>query len=905
MLKTFKAATALETPQVHLTWELAADQATWTTASLRRLLGHTPESEVDGVEVMSLTPSTLGSGYGDTSVNAAERYYYGLWLRELMRPSVPVTSVHNLRRFGRSIVGCYPGAGTLVWVLAVTDTGSTMLYSYDTADDLAYAVYDVTQSVNEPAKALGFVGSWQGATIVAMVTADRYLEIELSSLDVLLEWPTGNVDPVGLTWEMAGASRDSIALLDLSTTAIVRLDSAGDEVSTVDLTSTSVASGAALRGLAWYESETAWGVGHGSRVVWVDAGVASPEDADIAFASVLDRVPEGLTFVTPTLYTTTDDRCLVRSTVPLTSLVRAEPNWVEPYEVDLDTLLLMHCATGSEDRDSVAGAPIDDLSAAVAAVGRFGSGLTLAQGSYADFRTALAGWDAETGTVECWFARGDGLTSPAAPVYLWQIWGDADNLLEVTLETDGALQLKVRFNATEVLVAGGQAPPDVSFHHYGVHWDRIAGTLSLLVDGNVVGSASSGGWGWAGTVNRGWVGTSEPLDGTPANRPTWLGTLDEVRVSDEDRAVMTPLYEWVLAGEASAYSGSSYESGFHYRDGAAGRYLPEHVLLRDQSTELRLTGDTALPDGEVIHRESPAARDLDLTQNERLWALLGALLDRLDDRARESFRILSRAYGRAFAHGNLLDEPLKGSSSEILQEVDLLGQSISPTLGKVSAYAHPEVGASAFRVSDVRSRGLVHSRTRGEILENLLFLIQRKGSLGAFQRIALILGFAAQIEEHLPRRQWDSSRDPARDTVPLDSVYWGFDSGHESSPLAKVVVRIFRMRDPQLSSDGLGSTSVPATRRFTVVGAGFDSTHEGSLLRIYEATSGDNGEYRILTVEGPDSVLVDSDWPIGSIGGHDFDIYRRVPDVDPIAKALRGHMIRLKSWVTELVWEIV
>ena len=127
------------------------------------------------------------------------------------------------------------------------------------------------------------------------------------------------------------------------------------------------------------------------------------------------------------------------------------------------------------------------------------------------------------------------------------------------------------------------------------------------------------------------------------------------------------------------------------------------------------------------------------------------------------------------------------------------------------------------------------------------------------------------------RRLFDSCANPLRVNVPFDTS--NFDSGGPTHPFVTLLFTLFKE-----NVDGSnGVTSVPGNRQFDSAGASFlTRTKIGSLLRVYDINSGDdNGSYYVTAVNSDTQIVVDRDWPTGSLTSLTYHLHWQVPEVDP------------------------
>lgn len=78
--------------------------------------------------------------------------------------------------------------------------------------------------------------------------------------------------------------------------------------------------------------------------------------------------------------------------------------------------------------------------------------------------------------------------------------------------------------------------------------------------------------------------------------------------------------------------------------------------------------------------------------------------------------------------------------------------------------------------------------------------------------------------------------------------------------------------DPLTGSDG--ATSVPANRIFTSTGSDFVASGvvANCILELNDLEYSDNGRYKVVSVTDATHLVVDSDWPTGSLSSLDFRI---------------------------------
>ena len=892
IITAMDARMGLETPQVVLSWTLDASARAWRTWMLRRGDESWPATETDGLLVDQGPAASLPNGWGDRFAQPDSVHFYSLFCEILRRPESTRDARFRSARLG-AVMSLWAPDAAYVWVLTY-ERGLAVVRRYVRADELCDIKYEI--NLGEPVRGLAWVGAY-GADpdLIAVVTSTRYVEVT-STGQTLREFSltglSGTPDVQDVVWEMVAGVRQSIAVLDGRGRRVITYDDTGNILETHDLSS-AIPEAGDLATVVWHETDSEFGVGHGRRIVFYDRTKAqSPGGAlhhDTRAADYSDILAQAAAFVEGggTAWVVTDgSELLALSGETAKYAVFATTGWTERYVVDGEALspyntfvlargadLANNIATGS------AWTATDSLSAGDTRIDSQAS-IGLAQGAYIEFSGDVSGWVLDTGTVECWAKLAPSLVGgDALARVLWALEGSvAGNEMVVTLTTTGKVAVDAQFDGTAISLSSPTAIPDSEWHHIAVIFDRSgAGTLRLYIDGVEVASDTSGPWGWGGVIDRGHIATDDTgAAAAPAARPTWVGSIDEFRLVPTDLPILTPVYDWKLQQWAESRTGSEYlPERYSHRDDLFQRMIPPYVQTRDQSSELQLTGPTQLDNGEQVHLTmlgDGSQRTLPTTRTERWWALLGALMDRVHDEADN----LSRA--RAL------------QSRSLTSDLNLL-------------VTHYDLHVELQDLTDPEFTDALPADARVRILRSLILLAQRKGSLDALERIVRLLGFAVLLSESFPRRHLDSTRDPTREDVPFDSANWGLDSGAPTQPAANVDVRFFRIRAPLVSGTN-GSTSVPATRKFTSVGAGFDTlVRPGDMLRLTGNGNADAGDYMITSVVDPDNILVDRDWPSGSEVGVSFTAHIWVPPADPIAGVLLRHMAAYKSWGTALALE--
>ena len=888
VIASMTARPGIETPQVVLAWDLVPAARAWRNYMLRRDDSSWPVTTTDGLLVTQGAAADIPDGWGDRFAQEATIHFYSLFAEVLRRPESTRDASYRWSRLAGTISIWAPDAD-YVWVLTY-ERGMAVVRRYVRADEL----FDIKYALNlgEEARGLAWVGGYGAdADLIALVTPTRYVEVTSSGASLRefsLTGLSGVPDVRDVCWEMAAGVRQSIAVLDGRGRRVIIYDSAGTIIETHRLDGAIYEPGD-LTTVIWQETAAEFGVGHGRRIIYYDRAAAPVEIYDTRGAdyAAIDCIAAAAIEGGGDSWVVSDgDWLLALSGETAKNAILAATGWTERYVVDGEiagatttfvlirgTDLTSNVATGSawdsEDLIAAGGARIDDESS-----------VGLSQGAFAEFSSGVAGWVPTAATVEGWarlapsLVGGDGVQTKVLVALEGSVAG---NEIQLQLTTDGKVQAACQFNGTGVTVTAADAVADAEWHHYAVVIDRTGvGYVKLYADGVLVGENATGPWGWVGVVDTGHLGTDDAGAAAPASlRPTWLGSADEVRIVVAALPVLTPIYDWQLEQHAESRTGTGYRADVYgHRDDIFLRLLPPYVQTKDQSSELPLTGPTQMTGGEFAHLPTfvdGAERTLPSTATQRWWAMMGALLDRVHDEADNV--PLARVPETA------MDADIAFLQGHYSTDLDLQG------------------------LTDPEYTDVMPADSRARVLRSLVMLAQRKGSLDALGRIVRLLGFAILLSESFPRRQLDSTRDPAREDVPFDSPNWGFDSGAPTQPAAVVDVRFFRIRAPLVVGVN-GETSIPATRQFTSVGAGFDGDcRAGDMIRLTGNGNEDAGDYLIETILSPDVVLVDRDWPAGSQVGVSYSVHIWVPPADPIASVLLRHMRAYKSWGTRLDME--
>jgi hypothetical protein len=161
-------------------------------------------------------------------------------------------------------------------------------------------------------------------------------------------------------------------------------------------------------------------------------------------------------------------------------------------------------------------------------------------------------------------------------------------------------------------------------------------------------------------------------------------------------------------------------------------------------------------------------------------------------------------------------------------------------------------------------------------------IMKRGGRNISYLSMARLLGFIP-VDDHLQaRRRWDTVHynatfDSRVQAIPLDTM-GSMDTGDEYFPLA-----LLRWRFYHRSFKSTGDTSVAANRLLTDSGASFRDTAEvGAMVYVNDKDDGrDNGKYYITEIHSDTELKVNQDWPQGSLTGLAYSVNFEVPFPDP------------------------
>jgi len=166
----------------------------------------------------------------------------------------------------------------------------------------------------------------------------------------------------------------------------------------------------------------------------------------------------------------------------------------------------------------------------------------------------------------------------------------------------------------------------------------------------------------------------------------------------------------------------------------------------------------------------------------------------------------------------------------------------------------------------------------------LMHIIQKRGGRpDSYIALAYLLGFEIVTTVLNAKRRWDSVHYNANFDSSVQAINFdemgSFDTFDQYFPLSFLKYRIYTRSTRSIT----GSTSIPANRLLTDTSATFRSTAKiGNLITIKDLTdTDDNGDYIIEEIHSDTVLKVDQDWPTGSLSNLLYTNSWEVPFPDP------------------------
>jgi hypothetical protein len=936
-----EANTALETPQILVNWDLIpvvystidpTIEWKWTSMILNRSDVRLPESTSDGttihLEAYSSIPSTY---FADTTVSGMMRYYYSLFFQYIEHSSSTLQFSQPIERLGTDFVGCcahipdvmmsgtngttnigsdkytvpvpplgfidkYVCAGDILqisdggaddgyytvvsvdtnlqvtissaltlhvvgtshfsiysnhykfWIAGTDFNRDPMLWRYDSKSQLVDLYVNLSSLLNtgESVKAIASANDITGH--IAIVTNSRYIRFLYTtevptSTDIVKSW-TLPLDPgfvvIGAAYK---TSTTAVYVLDAKTSKIKVITEATGVVSaTIDISNLAEVTSDTLHGLSYDSYDNRLFVANRNYVYSFSPAVATPVNSDVKTVTYTRNLILSDIACYNDLFTKKVYAVVVVNTLNLFQSYEQEVCrgylWQQPFVSDEKTVALYHL-------EESAGAVIDSSSLGyngtnhgmtVRATGKFTYGYTATLvANYIDIIAMAASFSVTEGSASLWFKVTD-VSSFLSGGSLLLISTDANNYIAIYVDGSGNLIFAYYAGGTAKSVSSVHPNPDTEWHNYKITWTKAGDALKAYFDGVQFGATVGGLGVWAGGLVKAVVG------GGAAN--TLLGTYDEVRISKISRDVPVPVTSTTDANGVHALSGRDYATvyvksdkrGFFYRDEIyTAKFQGGDFLIRNDFERMKLWPPNKIAsDGSVVNRDTtlPVLGDMG-----RLSRLVGLLLDRIAD---------DRDVLLWFLNPYLCD----------------------PDYHDVLAHYLGIPGLDMNWNIDKRQRYL-------DLMKNIL---KKAGRINSYKSYARLLDFIITESTLYARRKWDSVRDPNRANIYLDQM-GSMDTYNEKFPLSILRFSLFKSA---FSSD-VGVTSIPASRVFTDATAHFKETASiGSLLKIYDISTGsDNGEYLVVSVISDTQLLVDINWPVGSLVGLTYTINWKITHYDP------------------------
>jgi hypothetical protein len=753
------------------------------------------------------------------------------------------------------------------WIGCNSHDGLKTLYRYDSKTcmvDFKIVLNDVlagTEQVRDIAYANHIAG------MVGVITNLRYIKLPYNdetptTADIVLQLAFGTILTSGFNVRSAkyatGAPGSLIILDSQHLEIVVCSEATGVVASTYDISGLDEVTAATLGGVAYDPVGSGVNayllVANRNYIYSFDVLSAAPTSADVIEITYATAEIAYLDYIRDVLTLVKSNAVLIESSARLRTYNQETCRgylWQQPYVGDQYTIGLYHldddgvpavADASSFSNDGVLNGMVVQQS------GRFGlSYQANGVSDNVDISAIIGEFDASRGSISVWFkaSAASDLLAPAADRYLLRLTTDANNYIHVGIVANN-LAFVYTANGTVKTVTGVHPSPDTEFHHYKLTWDAVANQVKAYFDGVQFGLTQVGLGAWAGALISAYIGT--------ATNNTLLGYYDECRVTAGiARAVPAPVTNITLANKAHAHSGRDYaatfvdgaRNRFHYKDRLFTEFSGGEYIIRNDYDPSQLHPPNKIADdGTVLFRDAVLPVLGDQGRTERL---VGCLLDRIaDDRdvALDLVNILK-------ADGSYFD---------------------------VLAYCLGVVGLDNTLNVDHQRHYVNHMRR-----------INRKaGLIKAYHVLAKLLEFRITESTLYTRRWWDSVVDPERPDIYLDEM-GAMDTGDENFPLA--MLRFIPYRESVKSL--VGQTSIPANRTFTDLTATFRETAQiGALLRIYDIDdTRDDGDYIITNVVSDTVLLVNKNWPQGSLNNLTYTLNWVVPEPDPSADFLLARFV--------------
>lgn len=860
--ETIAANMALETPQAVVRWRYDTSLPDIDLISLRRSTFRFPESLSDGDALLDEVPTsqgTLRSAYSDTAVEALNVYYYSLFFTHKGPYAMELNFSLDIQRLGILRGVMTNNRPDDYWVLAREEGGAPVIWNYNAYKQLVDVKIDLSGIVSERTERVVSIIKYTTtftSRVFDIVTDKRYIQFStgLTSSETVTT-ADAEFDFLGkLTpgFEIKGGTviGSNIVVLDAENLEITELNPAGSVLSVMDISNLQLEGN--FLGLSYDSANTSYLIGSGKIIYAISTSESSPVNFDI------DSVYPVRQTLTADFHYDEAAQVVVLPDEDLDVLERyflsdlSTVTQIEEPGVPKSTIV------GLWKLNETSGAPIDysgNVNTGVlvgtpiqGVTGKFSLAVQFDEvGDSIDLIAVGEDINFDNGFVKFWYKSPyDGYTVSSSHKLLF-VEVNASNFLQLELTTARNFLVTMTRSGSSNTISTSAATylDDGLFHAFEIRWTGgVGGTLEFFIDSTSVGST---------TIVGSWVGIPSVVRLGGDSSDSALGCYDDVIIG---AGVFTSFtrYQLITRGNrAHALSGRDYsETGQHWRD--ALKFEFGEYILRNDFREITLPQDKSLDDEEVIFRET--AEDLTLGELSRLARMFGLFLDRNTDR-------------RKFFMNHLTARSVE------FEFIDEIGELIN--------------------ASDLDPAWNVEVQRRH--LEVMYYSFQRSGTLDAFKRLTRHLGFRLLCPDDvvgtllkIPRRFFDSVVDASRPDVPFDTSF--FDSGGDSIQLVTLVLKFYI----QNYSSTAGATSVPASRQLNDAGADFLLDAEvGSMIIINDPDSdGDDGQYLITAVNSATQVVVDRDWPVGSLSSLDYRLHWRIPVPDPYNDQILARLEKIK-----------
>lgn len=872
------AQMALETPQIMIRWRYEDLYPDVDLISIRRSLWRFPESLSEGDAILDEVPTSQvnkRTSYSDTTVEPYKVYYYTTFFTCKGPFSMGLDVDPDARRLGilrGAWLQHFGGILDKCWVIAREEGGNPYIWLYDFNKNLVEERIDLSQIIAEREERVVSIIRYSAGPPrdFELVTDRRWISLQLDPAadEALPSDIVGETNFLGILtpgFTVRGATRAGtyITVLDTDNREIKWLTTGGSVLATTDISGLSL--DGELFGLSYNASGGArFLLGSGKVIYGFYSSNLTPTNDDIKFLYPVrqtincdfhyDNLSNKLILPNDDLdvlqrYSYTSDL------VPVSQIEEAQLPGINPS--GSGTVALWKLGEESGDAVDYSGKGYDGTingSPTRAVEGKFGNAIQFTSSAdYIDISVFASDFDPDDGIVKFWYkAPYEGFVVSSTHYKLFKIRVDASNELSLRYYPNGNLMAYMLRGGTTTIVSATMPNSfdDGGYHAFEVRWiGGSGGTLYLYYDGVLLNSGAMSGT-WSGSPSDSVIGGTGGL--------SLIGFYDDFMIGVGVFSTFTR-YQVVTDGYRShALSGRDYdEPGQHWRDML--RYEFGEFILRNDFRVIALPQDKELFDNEVLFRQ--ATDDMTLGELSRLARLFGLFLDRNVDR--QKF-FLNHLTARSCEY----------------EFIDDLGELIN--------------------AGDMDPDWNVEVQRRH--LEVMYYAFQRSGTLDAFARLVRHLGFRMLLPDDLYsliqvyRRYFDSVVNPLRPDVPFDTSF--FDSYASDIPFLTVYFKFFQ----ENYSSSVGSTSVPATRELNDAGASFLSDAEpGSFILINDQDStGDNGQYLVDSVTSDTKLVVDRDWPTGSLSSLSYRLHWRIPPPDPYNDQILTRLNLIKARWQEL-----